>query len=360
MNGSSVLLMGWLSVFAGCQPETDVYSMASQAEALGSEVGAWTPMAPKGFSAYNTNAILLRGTGEVLETAYGYVQRYNPYTDTWRDMSLMCSPGYCQTASLTELPSGKVLAGVVFAGRMGGTPGLMRYEPDTDTWAIVPHGHFRGRSMTVLGSGKVLMAGGSTYEGSQVVSLRSAEVYDPALETWTPVPGSMTTPRAGHSATLLYSGKVLVTGGAAPDGSGFSTAELYEPSTGTWTAAGSLPLAVGAHRAVRLYSGHVLVLSDATGSAETAVALYDPYNERWSAGPTLPLAQPISATLLYSGEVLVMNTAGRTAVYSPSLNAWLPAASATPSTSPGAAVLLHTGQVLRLNGGSPVVERFTR
>ncbi|OJT25221.1 hypothetical protein BO221_12765 [Archangium sp. Cb G35] len=326
--------------------------MASQAEALGSEVGAWTSMASKGHSFYSTNAILLRGTGEVLETSHGFVQRYNPYTDTWRGMNLMCAPGLCQTVSLMELPSGKVLADVVYTGRMGGTPGLMTYDPDSDTWTRVSHAHARGRSMTVLGSGKVLLAGGTTFDGSQMVTLRSAEVYDPALETWTPVPGSMTSPRAGHSATLLYSGKVLVTGG--------STAELYDPTTGTWTAAGTPPLPLGTHRAVRLYSGHVLVSSDVTGSIDTAVALYDPYNERWSEGPTLPFAQPFSATLLYSGEVLVMNSAGQTAVYSPSMNAWLPAPSATSSTSPGAAVLLHTGQVLRLNGSSPVAERFTR
>ena len=104
----------------------------------------------------------------------------------------------------------------------------------------------------------------------------------------------------------------------------------------------------------------MLVLSDASSSSDTAVALYDPYNERWFAGPTLPFAQPSSTTMLYSGEVLVTNAAGQAAVYSPSLNAWLPAASATASTSPDASVLLHTGQVLRLNGGSSVVERFTR
>ena len=352
MNWSSVLLMGWLSASGGCQPEPEVSPMASRAEALGSEVGAWTPMASKGLSAYSTSAILLRGTGEVLETSHGFVQRYNPYTDTWRDMRLMCSPGYCQTVGLTELPSGKVLADVVFTGRMGGSPGLMTYDPDTDTWTHVSHAHARGRIITVLGSGKVLLAGGSTYEGSQWVTLRSAEVYDPSLDTWTPVPGNMTTPRAGHSATLLYSGKVLVTGG--------TTAELYDPTTGTWTAVGTVPLPMSTHRAVRLYSGHVLVLSAAADSSDTAVALFDPYNERWSAGPVLPFAQPSSMTLLYSGEVLVTNAAGQAAVYSSSLNEWVPAASATSSTSPGAAVLLHTGQVLRLNGSSPVVERFTR
>jgi Galactose oxidase, central domain len=170
----------------------------------------------------------------------------------------------------------------------------------------------------------------------------------------------MSTPRSGHTATLLYSGQVLVTGGFSSDGMRLSSAELYDPATGSWTAAGSLSQPRGHHRALQLYSGQVLVLSDASGASDTAVDLYEPYNARWFAGPPLPFTQPSSATLLYSGEVLVVNAAGQAAVYSPSQNAWLPAASAMPSTSPGVAVLLHTGQVLRLHGGSTVAERFTR
>ncbi|WNG54262.1 hypothetical protein F0U59_05285 [Archangium gephyra] len=357
---SSALLLAWLSTAVGCQPEPDVSQRVGQTEALGSAVGAWTPTEPMAQPNPSFSAVLLRSTGEVLVPSLGFVQRYNPYTDTWRAMRPMCSPGYCQTFGLTQLPSGKVLADVVYTGRMGGTPGLMLHDPDADTWTGVPHAHARDKSVTVLDSGKVLLAGGFTYEGSQRVVLRSAEVYDPAQGTWTSVPGSMTAPRSGHTATLLYSGQVLVTGGFSSDGTSLATAELYDPTTGTWTAAGSLSHPRGQHRALRLYSGHVLVLSDASGSSSTAVDLYDPYNARWSAGPPLPFTQPTSATLLYSGEVLVVNAAGQAAVYSPTQNVWLPAASATSSTAPGAAVLLHTGQVLRLNGSSPVAEWFTR
>ena len=43
-----------------------------------------------------------------------------------------------------------------------------------------------------------------------------------------------------HTATLLPYGKVLVAGGNGNGGSGLSSAELYDPATGTWTATGSL------------------------------------------------------------------------------------------------------------------------
>jgi hypothetical protein len=83
-------------------------------------------------------------------------------------------------------------------------------------------------------------------------TLASAEVFDPATNTWTPT-GSMSQARDLFQAVLLQDGRVLVAGGhisLEPPYATFATAELYDPATGTWTATGSMSTARGQ------YGGH--------------------------------------------------------------------------------------------------------
>jgi hypothetical protein len=79
--------------------------------------------------------------------------------------------------------------------------------------------------------------------------------------TFTPT-GSMTTARWSHTATLLADGRVLIAGGHIfSDGkwSGTWTAELYDPSTGTFTATGHVTTARLSQTATLLADGKVLI-----------------------------------------------------------------------------------------------------
>src|SRR6516162_9804536 len=77
---------------------------------------------------------------------------------------------------------------------------------------------------TPLSNGEVLVAGGcnSSLGGGY---LASAELYNPSTGAWTAT-GSMITARSNFSLTLLPDGEVLAVQG--------TSAELYNPATGTW------------------------------------------------------------------------------------------------------------------------------
>src|SRR2546428_3835784 len=71
--------------------------------------------------------------------------------------------------------------------------------------------------------------------------------------------GSLATGRFSHTATLLPNGKVLVAGGIGTGGGPPSSAELYDPNSGTWKLTGSLVKARDRHTAALLPHGKVLV-----------------------------------------------------------------------------------------------------
>ena len=96
-----------------------------------------------------------------------------------------------------------------------------------------------GHTATKLGDGRVLIAGGWIEVGAgQNATTAEAEIFDPATDTFHAT-GSMTTQRTDHAAALLPDGRVLLTGGSRLEGSfllDLETAEVYDPSTGMFTA----------------------------------------------------------------------------------------------------------------------------
>jgi hypothetical protein len=242
---------------------------------------------------------------------------YDPVADRSVLTGSMSGMGCKHSATL--LSSGKVLAAGGYTANNDGsvfTSEAQVYDPAVGTWsntgslsiARVYH------TATLLPNGKVLVAGGMT-NGSDPngVPQASAEIYDPALGTWSPT-GSLSVPRYNHTATLLSNGLVLVTGGSSSSAApGSATAELYDPAAGTWSPAASMSIARESHTATLLQNGTVLVaggLNSATNAIAT-VEIYDPTAVGWSSTGSLSTGrQGHTAAMLPNGKVLVAGGCG--------------------------------------------------
>ena len=208
----------------------------------------------------------------------------------------------------TLLPDGRVL----IVGGYGTTPldSAELYDPVTRNWSVTGS-LVKPRVMhtaTLLPNGKVLVVGGDTSPLSPDFGRgNTAELYDPATQTWT-LTGSMGTTRAWHTATLLQDGRVLVAGGFNNDN--VKTAELYDPATETWTPTGDLNMARYGHTATLLPDGSVLIAKGSDdgdlGSALWNAERYDPTSGTWSLidDPTHYASVLHTATILSDGKVL--------------------------------------------------------
>jgi N-acetylneuraminic acid mutarotase len=127
---------------------------------------------------------------------------------------------------------------------------------------------------------------------------------------WNPT-GALGTARFQHTATPLEDGKVLVVGGLIGCRQGCettNTAELYDPASGTWSSAGTLPDPLANHAAVRLQNGKVLVVGGYTrlNVLLSTAHLYDPETGQWSPAGNLGSARQFhTAVVLANGKVLV-------------------------------------------------------
>jgi hypothetical protein len=201
---------------------------------------------------------------------------------------------------------------------------------------------------TLLNSGKVLVTGGTDVNGR---TLATAELYDPVARTFSAT-GSMQVARSSHTATLLNDGRVLVTGGG-------STSEIYDPTSGTFTSTASMSESRLGSTATLLQDGTVLV---AGGSNDGTAEIYNPANGVFGTPINMNAARSYhTATLLSSGQVLLAGgedsssanvpTLASAEIYDPASQTFAATGSLTTSRELHTATLL-VGSVYAIGGRS--------
>jgi N-acetylneuraminic acid mutarotase len=290
----------------------------------GAAQAAWSGGDALATARYNHTATLLKD-GRVLVTGgnnggpLDSAELYDPAKSAWSNAAAMSFARHGDAAVL--LHSGKVLVAGGFAPTAdpaspasGYTRTAEIYDPAANTWtkaAAMSAGRFQP-TMTVLDDGRVLVAGGSgditTPDGVlAAVPLASAEIYDPATDGWTDV-ASMSVPRAMATATLLPGGKVLVAGGFDDASRELRSAELYDPASGQWSPTDSLAEARDSATATALPDGEVLVAGGdgGAGRALASAEVYKPGAGTWQVAASMTGArQTAAAALLEDGTVLV-------------------------------------------------------
>jgi hypothetical protein len=207
--------------------------------------------------------------------------------------------------------------------------------------------------------GKVLVTGGFATS-----ILASAEIYDPSDGTFSAT-GDMVNARQNHTSNLLGSGRVLLAGGQGGPGGGtpLASAEFFDPVDGTFSVTGTMADPRFFHTATLLLDGTVLVAGGRWNSAGSALLdtaeVYDPATGLFATAGSLNDARYWhTATLLADGTVLVAGGYGlgggpldTAELYDPATGHFTTTGSMTsPRYGQTATLLAADGQVLIVGG----------
>jgi large repetitive protein len=311
-SGATVLVVGGQTAASMPLTSGELFASSAFASAGNLSVARHRPAASLISSGA---AVLITGGSDASGAALATAETYQVAARTFATVTLSMKCAH-KGHTATILVNGQVL----IAGRDGTTTTACAelYDPSTATFTrtgdmTTP---LSDHAAVLLTSGKVLIVGGSIDATgcTSCTSARTAEIYDPVTGKFTATTHPLNAARSSPTATLLSSGKVLITGGGVtPTGGPLKTAELYDPMTDTFTPTNNMSLERQFHTATLLSSGKVLVAGGLTkaGSVATATAdLYDPNTNLFRAtGAMMSTRLYHTATALGNGLVLIVGGA---------------------------------------------------
>lgn len=286
--------------------------------------GQWQPtgslaVARRGHSAVRLSDGRVLVSGGIAEgMLLASAEIYDPAARTWSSAGRMAIERLGH--SLTLLSDGRVLA--AGGSSQGGPDGTGRvevsaeiFDPRSGSWRSTaqPMGSPRfEHTATGLDDGRVLLVGGRTevIGGSTLVT---TELYDPAIDSFVRST-DLNEARANHAATKLADGGVLITGGVGgPEGDrSLATVEVFAAGQARWDQVTPMPVARAGHTATLLSDGRVLVAAGESVSRGARRSLdgsevLDLQAREWRLAGTMPCARSEqAAALLNDGTVLVV------------------------------------------------------
>jgi len=265
--------------------------------------------------------------------------------------------------TLTTLPDNRVLVAgggarvaEVFSTKIAANVNPFSTDPSASVGSFVKTGMMMldraGHTATLLANGKVLLAGGGTcglYSSSFACTTATAELFDPNEDTFTPT-GALMSRLTAHTATRLADGRVLIAGGTI-GGTPTDIVQIYNPTTGLFSYAGTMTVPRSHHQAVALTDGRVVL---AGGDPGHTLEIYNPVTKNFSAVTARLTDEPRMAALLTNGNVLLIPAASAPAkLFNPvtrAISSTGPYASWAPAGTVG--VRLIDGKFLMLDGGT--------
>lgn len=215
---------------------------------------------------------------------------------------------------------------------------------------------------TLLPNGKVLIAGGFAGSGGESNPYTTAELFDPSSGTFQSV-ANMSLGRSGHTAILLKNGKVLMVGGWTGHYARPGSAEVFDPTTGSFTPTGNMVIERAGNTATLLPDGRVLIAGgvDRQENALASAEIYDPTTGKFT--QTGSMTEPRgahTATALRDGRVLIVgggsghypsqNVHRSAEIFNPATARFTSAGQMSVGRHKHAAILLRSGKVLIIGG----------
>ena len=269
------------------------------------------------------------------------IQIYDPGTDMWSFLGPMEGLGVLYSA--VKLADGRVLfVGLGIEDQTEGTTSV--FDPATSSWAKLPPPRSpRGFPETfLLDDGRILVVGGWDFGGSSSVYsldyVGAVEIVDPEAGDWHQAAPMHQIFEDRPLFLSLNDGRVMAMG-AVDDGSSDPTAhaEMYDPSTDTWTVISSVEPFYLPTGAVELSDGRLLVFGE--------LSTYRSMSSR--SGKVTHVELPDGRQLNAREFAEQFPTAK---IYDLAADAWTPAGEMIHSRSQGTLTLLPDGRVLAAGG----------